>query len=103
VQASWRKYPNPMNTAVIGTDVVERKILDGVLHTHRLVSSKWYFPRWAQAVSDNFFYCIRNYLIQSQFVLCKIILLLGYYFIEISYCLFLNTFELLLQYDSVDY
>jgi hypothetical protein len=95
VQASWRKYPNPMNTAVIGTDVVERKILDGVLHTHRLVSSKWYFPRWAQAVSDNFLYFIRNYLIQSQFVLCKIILLLGYYFIEISYCLFLNTFELL--------
>lgn len=22
-----------------------------MLHTHRLVSSKWYFPRWAQAVS----------------------------------------------------
>lgn len=50
-QAAWRKYPNPMNPAVIGTDVVERDIVDGVLHTHRLVSSKWYFPRWAQAVS----------------------------------------------------
>lgn len=49
-QAAWRKYPNPMNPAVIGTDVVERDIVDGVLHTHRLVSSKWYFPRWAQAV-----------------------------------------------------
>jgi PRELI-like family len=53
VQASWRKYPNPMNTAVIGTDVVERKVLDGVLHTHRLVSSKWYFPKWAQTVSEH--------------------------------------------------
>lgn len=42
-----------MNTAVIGTDVVERKVLDGVLHTHRLVSSKWYFPRWAQAVTGS--------------------------------------------------
>lgn len=47
-QAAWRKYPNPINTAVIGTDVVERRVVDGVLHTHRLVSSKWYFPQWAQ-------------------------------------------------------
>lgn len=50
-QAAWRKYPNPMNTAVIGTDVVERTVVDGVLHTHRLVSSRWYFPKWAQRVS----------------------------------------------------
>lgn len=50
-QAAWRKYPNPMNPAVIGTDVIERKVIDGVLVTHRLVSSKWFFPRWAQAVS----------------------------------------------------
>jgi hypothetical protein len=49
--AAWRKYPNPHNPAVIGTDVVERKVVDGVLHTHRLVSSIWYFPKWAQAVS----------------------------------------------------
>lgn len=49
-QAAWRKYPNPMNPAVIGTDVVERDVRDGVLHTHRLVSSKWYFPKWAQAL-----------------------------------------------------
>lgn len=49
-QAAWRKYPNPMNPGVIGTDVVERKVVDGVLHTHRLVSSSWYFPKWAQAL-----------------------------------------------------
>ncbi|XP_044267317.1 protein slowmo [Tribolium madens] len=48
--AAWRKYPNPHNPAVIGTDVVERKVVDGVLHTHRLVSSIWYFPKWAQAI-----------------------------------------------------
>ncbi|XP_022914256.1 protein slowmo [Onthophagus taurus] len=48
--AAWRKYPNPHNPAVIGTDVVERRVVDGVLHTHRLVSSKWYFPKWAQAL-----------------------------------------------------
>jgi PRELI-like family len=51
-QAAWRKYPNPMNTAVIGTDVVERSVVDGVLHTHRLVSSRWYFPSWARKVSN---------------------------------------------------
>ncbi|KAJ8892955.1 hypothetical protein PR048_005536 [Dryococelus australis] len=50
-QAAWRKYPNPMNTAVIGTDVVDRKVVGGILHTHRLVSSKWGFPRWAQSMS----------------------------------------------------
>ncbi|KAJ8918201.1 hypothetical protein NQ315_014068 [Exocentrus adspersus] len=48
--AAWRKYPNPHNPAVIGTDVIERRVVDGVLHTHRLVSSIWYFPRWAQAL-----------------------------------------------------
>lgn len=61
-QAAWRKYPNPMNPAVIGTDVVERKVVDGVLITHRLVSSKWYFPKWAQAVSKIRF----NYFIYSR-------------------------------------
>lgn len=44
-----------MTPSIIGTDVVERQVVDGVLVTHRLVSSKWYFPRWAQAVSYCFF------------------------------------------------
>jgi len=48
--AAWRKYPNPHNPAVIGTDVVERKVVNGELHTQRLVSSIWYFPKWAQAL-----------------------------------------------------
>ncbi|GLG96028.1 hypothetical protein R5R35_013409 [Gryllus longicercus] len=52
-QAAWRKYPNPMNPAVIGTDVLDRKVVDGVLHTHRLVSSKWGFPGWAQRILGN--------------------------------------------------
>lgn len=58
-QAAWRKYPNPMNTAVIGTDVVERRVVDGILHTQRLVSSKWLFPAWAQPVSHNLNSCGR--------------------------------------------
>ncbi|KAL1124204.1 hypothetical protein AAG570_001974 [Ranatra chinensis] len=39
-----------MNPAVIGTDVVDRKVVDGVLHTHRLVSSKWGLPKWVQSI-----------------------------------------------------
>lgn len=50
-QAAWRKYPNPMNPAVVGIDVIDRKVVNGVLLTHRLVGSTWYFPRWAQSVS----------------------------------------------------
>ncbi|XP_065353002.1 protein slowmo [Cloeon dipterum] len=49
-KAAWRKYPNPMNPAVIGTDVIEREVKDGILHSHRLVSSKWYFPSWARKI-----------------------------------------------------
>lgn len=48
-----------MNPAVIGTDVVERQVVNGVLHTHRLVSSTWYFPRWAQSVCNLHF----NYIL----------------------------------------
>ena len=33
----WQKYPNPHNSAVLGTDVVERKVENGVLHSHRSV------------------------------------------------------------------
>ena len=33
----WQKYPNPHNSAVLGTDVVDRRVVDGVLHSHRLM------------------------------------------------------------------
>ena len=33
----WQKYPNPINQAVVGTDVTDRRVVDGVLHSHRLV------------------------------------------------------------------
>lgn len=45
-RAAWQKYPNPMTPSIIGTDVIERQVVDGVLHTHRLVQSKWNFPKW---------------------------------------------------------
>lgn len=46
-QAAWRKYPNPMNPAVIGIDVLDRRVQDGRLISDRLISSKWGIPGWA--------------------------------------------------------
>lgn len=51
--AAWRKYPNPMNPAVTGADVLDRRVEDGVLYTRRLVLSKWYFPTWASSFVGN--------------------------------------------------
>lgn len=40
-----------MVPSVIGADVIDRKVVDGVLHTHRLVvSTQWGFPKWTQAL-----------------------------------------------------
>jgi len=44
----WQKYPNPHNQAVVGTDVVDRRVVDGVLHTSRIISSDWKLATWAQ-------------------------------------------------------
>ncbi|XP_065828098.1 PRELI domain containing protein 3B-like [Oscarella lobularis] len=45
-QAAWRKYPNPMNPNVVGTDVLSRRVDDsGRLHTHRVITTaQWPFP-----------------------------------------------------------
>jgi hypothetical protein len=34
--------------AVIGTDVVERRVDNGILHSHRIISSDWGLADWAQ-------------------------------------------------------
>lgn len=36
-----------MNPAVIGIDVVDRKVEAGVLRSHRLITSEWCLPHWA--------------------------------------------------------
>jgi len=46
IQGQFRKYPNPHNPAVIGMDVIHRHVSHGVLHSHRIVTSKWGFPSW---------------------------------------------------------
>ncbi|XP_057334166.1 protein slowmo [Microplitis mediator] len=50
VAAALKKYPNPLNEAVLGTDIIDRKIINGTLYTHRLVVSEFKFPRTAQAI-----------------------------------------------------
>merc|ERR1711934_640859 len=32
----------------VGTDVVDRKVVDGVLHSHRIISSDWGLADWVQ-------------------------------------------------------
>lgn len=49
-QAAWRKYPNPMNPSVVAIDVLDRKVEEGVLHTHRLISSRWGMPAWVSKI-----------------------------------------------------
>ena len=49
VRGQWQKYPNPHNTAVLGTDVVDRRVSPGgVLHSHRIISSDWGLAPWVQ-------------------------------------------------------
>ncbi|XP_034933634.1 protein slowmo [Chelonus insularis] len=50
VAAALKKYPNPLNEAVLGTDIIDRKIVNGILYTHRLVVSEFKFPSYAQAI-----------------------------------------------------
>lgn len=50
VRGQWQKYPNPHNTSVLGTDVVDRSVdaSSGVLHSHRIISSDWGLAPWVQ-------------------------------------------------------
>lgn len=50
-QSQWRKYPNPHNPAVLGSDVVDRHVGDdGILHSRRIIISSWSFPTWVQRI-----------------------------------------------------
>ena len=71
VKAAWRKYPNPHNTAVIGMDVVDRKVdSSGVLRSHRLLSTAWGLPGWCTKVRMTI---LKN---QSQFQMTAFLLFL---------------------------
>jgi len=50
VTSQFRKYPNPHNTAVLGTDVYDRRVdpETGILHSHRIITSDWALAPWVQ-------------------------------------------------------
>ena len=64
VQSQFRKYPNPHNTAVLGTDVYDRRVdpKTGILHSHRIITSgkppsrfkngRGYLPKFKVAMSE---------------------------------------------------
>ncbi|CAG0880056.1 unnamed protein product [Cyprideis torosa] len=49
-QAVWRKYPNKFNPCVVATDVVDRYVEKGILHSERVVTSKFPVPGWVEAI-----------------------------------------------------
>lgn len=53
IKASLRKYPNPITTAVVGIDILDRNLdrSNGcVLRSKRLILSEWSLPNWAKQI-----------------------------------------------------
>ena len=49
--AAQRKYPNPLNPAVVGVDVIDRYVdKSGILRTHRLIHTTWSLADWAEKI-----------------------------------------------------
>lgn len=46
VHAAWRKYPNPINPAVTGIDVLKRDVDNGILRSERLIQTQFSIPTW---------------------------------------------------------
>ncbi|XP_037666329.1 PRELI domain containing protein 3B-like [Choloepus didactylus] len=50
--AAIQKYPNPLNSSVVGVDVLDRHIdPSGKLHSHRLLSTEWGQPSIVNNIS----------------------------------------------------
>jgi hypothetical protein len=51
--ASWRKYPNPFNPAIVSIDILDRKVTeDGKLLTRRLLCTDFKLPNWFKKVRE---------------------------------------------------
>jgi len=51
VKAALRKYPNPINPAVTGLDVLNRQLdKDGVLRSERVLQSQFHIPSWVTSL-----------------------------------------------------
>ena len=55
VTAAYRKYPNPMNGAVTGMDVVRQEVADGILNTERVLQSHFHIPALVTKVKSFIF------------------------------------------------
>lgn len=53
VQAAYRKYPNPYNPSVVGTDVVERDVSCGKITTKKLIATVWNLPSLVTKVDSD--------------------------------------------------
>jgi len=48
---AWRKYPNPINTAVSGIDIIDRRVdQNGLLQSQRLMQTTWDIPSWVTSL-----------------------------------------------------
>ena len=52
VNAAWQKYPNPMNGAVTGIDVVRQQLDKGQILSERVIQSQFHIPSWATKVGN---------------------------------------------------
>ncbi|XP_061894148.1 PRELI domain containing protein 3B-like [Entelurus aequoreus] len=53
-KAAMQKYPNPMNTSVVGVDVLDRCVdPHGRLHSKRLLSTEWGLPSIVKSLIGN--------------------------------------------------
>jgi hypothetical protein len=51
INAAYRKYPNPLNSAVDGIDIVKQEVSDGVLKSERLLQSHFPIPTWVEKLT----------------------------------------------------
>jgi len=49
-KSQLQKHPNPLQPAVLATDVISRRVdpATGILHSHRIISSDWGLAQWVQ-------------------------------------------------------
>ena len=53
-KSQLQKHPNPLQPAVLATDVISRRVdsASGILHSHRIISSDWGLAQWVQVSED---------------------------------------------------
>ncbi|KAF2362255.1 PRELI/MSF1 domain, partial [Trinorchestia longiramus] len=49
-QALWQKYPNPSSGHVLSEDTIARKVIDGKLHSTRVIVKTNRIPKWAECL-----------------------------------------------------